>query len=613
MRTKNIIALFTLLLIIFSCKEKKAKNEEVNSEIKEEIIQFSKKNHTYAQVDSAKITHMDLNLTVDFDQHILKGKVFYTIESQSEYLFLDTYNLKVDSVLADGKLTSFSFSKKDENLGQGLAIDITPETKNVTIFYETLPSAEALQWLKSEQTADKKFPFLYTQGQSIYTRSWIPIQDTPQIRLTYEAKIKVPEGMMAVMSAENPKEKNASGEYHFKMRQPIPPYLIALAAGDLAYKAFDSMSGIYAEPSTLPAAYDEFLETPKMIQAAEKLYGAYAWGQYDLIVMPPSFPFGGMENPRLTFVTPTVIVGDRSLTSLIAHELAHSWSGNLVTNATWDDFWLNEGFTVYFERRIMEDLYGKDAKEMLEYKGKLDYDRSVDYLTKSDRKQDIQLKLNLEGRHPDEGVTDIPYEKGYFFLKMLEEKYGRDKFDLFINSYFSKYRFKTIDTDTFITYLKENLIGKDPVLLENWIFTDETPANFPEIRMDVFTNIPNVKEVDPNQTINWNTQQWIYFIQSLKNEDIETLLLVEELFHLPESKNAEIFSAWTEITIPKKYDKVIPYVEDFLQRVGRTKFLEVMYPLLMENGYEKEARETYGKARPMYHAASVGVIDKIVK
>ncbi|MFV0238294.1 MAG: M1 family metallopeptidase [Flavobacteriales bacterium] len=607
MRT-HITLLWTLLFILFSCKKVKETPISTN-----ESIPFKIKNHTYAQLDSAKITHMKLNLGVDFNQNILKGYVTFAIEAQSKRIFLDTYNLKIDTILADGKPTSFSFSKKDANLGQGLAISITPETKEITIFYKTSPSAEALQWLKSEQTSDKKHPFLYTQGQSIYTRSWIPIQDTPEIRLTYDAEIKVPKGMMAVMSAENPKKKKNSGVYSFKMQQPIPPYLIALAVGDLDYKAFDSNSGIYAEPTTLPIAYSEFLETPKMIQVAEKLYGKYAWEQYDLIVMPPSFPFGGMENPRLTFVTPTVIVGDQSLTSIIAHELAHSWSGNLVTNATWNDFWLNEGFTVYLERRIMEDLYGKATKEMLEYKGKLDYDRSVNYLIKNNRKHDIQLKLNLKGRHPDEGVTDIPYEKGYFFLKMLEQTYGREKFDQFIKSYFSKYQFKTIDTDTFITYLKENLIETDSVLLNEWIFTNKTPPNFPEVKKDVFADIPNVKELDSSQTINWNSQQWIYFINSLKEENIDTLLLVDELFHLSESKNAEIFTAWAEITIPKKYDKVIPYVEHFLQRIGRTKFLEVLYPLLMENGYEKEAKETYEKARPMYHAASIGVIDKIVK
>ncbi len=612
---QNIVTSFVigLLFLPFSCKKEGKAEESIRLEKEKKQVDFVVQNHSYAQIDSAKITDMKLNLAVDFEQNKLKGNVAFTVESKTDRLFLDTYDLTIDSVLIDGKKGTFERSQKDAVVGQGLAIFISPKTQNVTIFYETSPKAEALQWLKAEQTADKKYSFLYTQGQSIYTRSWIPIQDTPEIRLTYEAHVQVPQGMMAVMSAENPKEKEESGAYHFVMRQPIPPYLIALAAGELEYKAFDSMSGIYAEPSTLPSAYEEFKDTPHMIQAAEKLYGEYAWGQYDLIVMPPSFPFGGMENPRLTFVTPTVIVGDRSLTSLVAHELAHSWSGNLVTNATWDDFWLNEGFTVYFERRIMEALYGESVKEMLEYKGKLDYDRSVDFLTKNDRKQDIRLKLNLEGRHPDEGVTDIPYEKGYFFLKMLEEKYGREQFDTFIKAYFSKFRFKTIDTETFIPYLKENLIGKDEVLLNDWVFTDQTPTNFPNVKMDVFADIPTIKELDPNQTTDWNTQQWIYFINSLAQEDEKTLLLVDELFHLSESKNAEIFSAWTEIVIPKKYDKVIPYVQNFLQRVGRTKFLEVMYPLLMENGYEREARDTYSKARPMYHAASVGVIDKIVK
>ncbi|WP_449435437.1 M1 family aminopeptidase [Pedobacter steynii] len=194
----------------------------------------------------------------------------------------------------------------------------------------------------------------------------MPCQDSPGIRFTYNATVSVPNDLLALMSAENPEVKNSKGIYHFKQIHPIPSYLLALAVGDIEFKAVDKRTGIYAEPSVLAKAVYEFADMGKMVNAAEKLYGPYRWGRYDLLVLPPSFPFGGMENPNLTFITPTVIAGDRSLVSIISHELAHSWSGNLVTNATWNDFWLNEGFTNYFERRIDEAIFGKTEAQIQE-------------------------------------------------------------------------------------------------------------------------------------------------------------------------------------------------------------------------------------------------------
>lgn len=609
MNIKPLLLIPTLLLFIFSCKESAEEKPNV-------CKSYPVKTHSYANTDSIRIHHMDLDLAVDFTKHVLKGSVTYQLEGSASRLLLDTYELDIKTVKVDNKEVKFEYKYNcfDKEIGKALKIPLEKNSKKVTITYETSPNAQALQWLSAEQTQDKKHPFLYTQGQSIYTRSWIPIQDTPEIRFTYTAKIKTDKGLLALMSAENPKQKNANGTYFFSMKQPIPPYLLALAVGDVEYKAFDGRSGIYAEPSTLKMASEEFSETPKMMKAAEKLYGPYQWGQYDLIVMPPSFPFGGMENPRLTFVTPTVLVGDKSLTSLVAHELAHSWSGNLVTNASWEDFWLNEGLTTYSERRIMEELYGNEYLQLLEYEGKLALDRSVASLTQDKRTQDIRLRLDLTGRHPDEGVTDIPYEKGYFFLKLLEQTYGREKFDAFLTQYYKDFHFKTITTKQFLTYLNENLTHNDPKLqIEKWVYGNTIPENFPKINNEVFKNFPTYDKVTPEITKTWKTQHWIYFINQLKDLDNEKIAQIDAKFKLSESKNAEIFSAWNEVVLPKKYDAVVPYTQQFLLHVGRTKFLEIMYPLLIDNGYGKEARETYTKARPMYHTAARGVIDKIMK
>jgi aminopeptidase N len=314
---------------------------------------------------------------------------------------------------------------KDSILGQPLLISIKPGTKYINIYYETTEKTEAIDWLAPNLTEGEDLPFMYTQGQAILTRTWIPIQDSPTNRLTYSADVHVPEEMMAIMSASNPTKKAVDGKYHFEMKQPIPCYLIALASGNIEYRSLGNNCGVYAEPKVLGKAANELVDLPRMMRAAEGLYGPYKWDQYDVLVLPYSFPFGGMENPRLTFLSPTVIAGDRSLVSVVAHELAHSWSGNLVTNASWEDFWLNEGFTVYFENRIMEELFGKDVADILALIEFAELQDELKTIAKSKYPQDAQLKLELRGRNPDDGMTDIAYVKGAFFLKTLEEKVGR--------------------------------------------------------------------------------------------------------------------------------------------------------------------------------------------
>jgi len=422
--------------------------------------------HSHARPNESRVTHLDLDIKVDMEARRISGTATYSLagDSAREVVF-DTDGLLIDSVLVDGVEAKHELGDSTF-LGRPLEVQIAPGSKHVSIAYRTTKGAKALQWLQPQQTGDRTHPFLFTQGQAILTRTWIPIQDSPGIRMTYSAKVRVPQGLMAVMSASNPQELDPQGVYTFQMDQPIPAYLIALSVGDLAFLPIGERTGVYAERGMVKRAAWEFADMENMLIAAEALYGPYRWGRYDVIVLPPSFPFGGMENPRLTFATPTIIAGDRSLTALIAHEMAHSWSGNLVTNATWNDFWLNEGFTVYFENRICEAVYGEDRAHQLQVLGRQDLHGSMAKLTKEGHAADTHLRLHLEGRDPDDGMTDVAYEKGFAFLQLLESKVGREKFDAFLRAYFDRFAFQSMTTDFFLAHLESELLEPNNVELD---------------------------------------------------------------------------------------------------------------------------------------------------
>ena len=619
--TKLFLFLITILLFT-RCAEPSTdkKVEKMNAEVNPR-----NDTHSYAQPEAAKTKHLNLNLEADFDKKILKGFASFDIENnQSDKIIFDVRDLNIEKVTMGTEEipTTFTIGRETEFLGKPLEVVITPTTKKVTIYYSTSPDAAAVDWLNPQQTAGKKHPFLFTQGQAILTRTWIPCQDSPGIRITYNATIKVPKELLAVMSASNPTEKNDSGIYHFEMRQPIPPYLIALAIGDLAYGEIGERTAIYAEPTLLKASVYEFADMEKMLIAAEGLYGKYLWDRYDVIVLPPSFPFGGMENPRLTFATPTIIAGDRSLTALIAHEMAHSWSGNLVTNATWNDFWLNEGFTVYFERRIMEALYGKEYANMLAVLGYQDLVADVEDLGKDSK--DTHLFLDLEGRDPDDGMTDIAYEKGAYFLMMLEGKVGREKMDNFLKTYFDSHKFQTLTTVEFIEYLNKNLIDKYKVdvNIEEWIYGPGIPANVTKVTTEKFAvvdqAVAKIKNGDDPKllaTSKWTTHEWLHFIRQLPTENENGLMKkLDNKFNFSTSGNSEILAAWFEIAIKNGYAKnILSNVENFLVSVGRRKFLTPLYRAFKENGMLKTAQDIYKKARPNYHAVSTQTMDKLLK
>jgi leukotriene-A4 hydrolase len=502
--------------------------------------------HSYSRPDEARVDHIGLDLTVDFAKKQLAGTATLRVKKQpnATALILDTHGLDIRKVtLQPGNVAAqFKLGAEDPIKGRALEIPLHSETTEVTIDYSSSPGARALQWLEPAMTAGKKHPFLLSQSQAILARTWVPCQDSPGVRFTYDATLRVPKELLAVMSAENPQAKNAEGIYNFRMPQPVPAYLLAIAVGDLEFRPFDTRSGVYAEPSVIEAAANEFSDTPKMIGTAEELYGPYRWGRYDLLVLPPSFPYGGMENPRLTFLTPTVLAGDKSLVSLISHELAHSWSGNLVTNATWSDFWLNEGFTTYFEHRITEKLYGREYDEMLRLLGVTDLKTELATLPPKDQ----ALYVDLAGRDPDDAPGTV-YEKGALFLRLLEETAGRAKWDQFLRAYFDEFAFKPMTTATFTERLKAQLPDVvQKVNIDEWIHGPGIPANAPKPQSEAFVKVEAQAKAfadgGPAAAVNmekWSSHEKQHFIQSLPKITPERMAELDARFHFSESGNSE--------------------------------------------------------------------------
>lgn len=580
--------------------------------------------HSYGNPDQVRVPHLDLDLNVVFDQQTIQGTAILTIDRISrdaKQLILDSRSLQIDEtdISSDGtkyRETPFMIGKADKILGAPLRISIRPDTKFVKIRYSTDPTATALQWLKPEQTAGKAHPFLYIQSQAIHARSWIPLQDSPGVRVTFAARVHVPPGLKAVMGAGR---EGTAGEFQFRMDQPIPSYLIALAVGDLAFQSTGPRTGVWAEPSVVDKAAAEFSDMEKMLEAAERLYGPYRWTRYDVLVLPPSFPFGGMENPRLTFATPTVIAGDKSLVSLVAHEMAHSWSGNLVTNATWSDFWLNEGYTVYVERRILEEVYGRRRAEM---EAALGYQDLLQEL-KTHPPADQMLHISLTGRDPDDGATEIPYEKGALFLRQLEHGFGRARFDAYLKSYFDHFAFQSITTAESLDYMQKHLFTPDPkeknvasppkIDVKEWVYQPGLPesaqAPVSEAFQEVDVKIAAWLKGRKIDTSGWSTQEWLYFLRGLPEKpDAARMRRLDAAWHFTQTGNDEILAQWLLMAIRNHYEPAYPRLEDFLMTVGRRKYVKPLYEALDT----KRAAAIYDKARPMYHPITQMTIDAVI-
>lgn len=585
--------------------------------------------HSYANVEQVTSSHLHLDLTVDFTRKKLIGFAEYDIVRRTEDVtsyIVDTRDLTIRKVevLADSwQSATFELAEPDPILGARLTIALPADARKIRIYYSTSPGASGLQWLTPEQTAGKKHPYLFTESQPIHVRSWIPVQDTPTLRLTYTARIRTPENLFAVMSAVNDPDAPRNGDYHFTMPHKIPPYLVALGVGDLHFRAMAGNTGIYGEKYILDAAAAEFADTYEMVKVAEKLYGPYQWGRYDILMMPPSYPMGGMENPLLSFITPTVVAGDKSLVDLIAHELAHSWSGNLVTNGDWNDLWLNEGTTSYVENRIMEEVFGPERALMERALSSQGLWRELKTLDK----RDTTLHADLEGRDPDDAFSGVPYVKGQLFLLYLEQKYGRGVFDPFLRQYFTVHAFQNMTSEKFISYLKANLMDPNPGVvsmdrINEWIYGTGMPSDAPRPTSGIFTRVLQDQQdwlsgktvLKDIATGDWVVHQWLHFITNLPADmPAERMAELDSAYDLTRSKNNEIAHAWLLQGLRHDYQAILPRLKDYLSTIGRLKLIRPLYKQLATTPEGLElAKQIYGPARPGYHPSAQKILDKIL-
>ena len=576
--------------------------------------------HSFAEYERVRIRHMSLDLEADMDRRVLSGHVLLDLERPDDThrrLVLDTRDLDIQDVSLvrpDGEYQPVSWRLGEDHghLGRPLVIILPQGIEQVRIDYQSSPEAFGLQWLDANQTSSGR-PFMFSQSQPHYARTWVPLQDTPAVRYTFEAAIRGPRDLMVVMGADgNPVETNATGEYRFSMLEAIPSYLMAIAIGDLEFAEIGPRSGVYAEPDWIERAAAEFHQLEEMIDIGEGLYGEYRWGRYDLLVLPPSFPFGGMENPRLSYVTPTIIAGDGSLLALVAHELAHSWSGNLVTNAAWRDLWLNEGFTVYFEARIMEAIYSPEIVAML---ARLDWD-SLQAELPTLEARDRQLVRDLSDRDPEQAFISVPYDMGRFFVDWLEHRVGREALDDFLRQYFDAFAFQSIDSETFRAYLAEHLIENHADALslaevDQWLYEPGLPefAVAPESNALALVDDWRARwqggeiALAELPTATWSVYEWLHFLSGLNGTlDIDSMAAMDAAYGLTESGNVEILYLWLQHSIATEYAPGIERLERFLLEVGRNKFTRPLYAALADSDWGHDwAIEVYQRARPAYH------------
>ncbi|MGE3538209.1 MAG: M1 family metallopeptidase [Candidatus Tectimicrobiota bacterium] len=577
--------------------------------------------HSYFDTDQPRVQHIRLRWQVDFATRQLLGEATLVFaQPAAGVLDLDTKELRLTAVqTSTGEAVPYTLSPAEPILGSRLRLHLPAASREVTLTYHTSPTAMALQWLEPAQTEGKQQPFLFSQCQAIHARSIVPLQDSPRARITYEAEVTVPTPLTVVMSAGPGGQRQAAAgrTFMFAMPQPIPPYLLALAVGQLESRDLSPRARIWAEPTTVEAAAYEFADVEAMISRAEALFGPYGWERYDMLVLPPSFPYGGMENPRMTFLTPTVLAGDRSLVDVVAHELAHSWTGNLVTNATMEHFWLNEGFTTWAERRILTALHGNEVGVLAWAIGQHALEASLDrFGTDSPL---TGLRLQLQNIDPDEAFSSIPYEKGARFVAVLEGAVGQPRFDQFMRTYMQRFQFQSITTEEFLAFLETELPGTaERVLAQQWLYAPGMPANAPVFQspqLDALTALAQAWNAgtrpDAAQMQQWSPQEVLVFLQHLPRQlDHTALAWLDSTLQLSGRGNYEILVEWLCIAAGSDYAPVFDRLRQVLARVGRMKFLRPLFTALGQHPRTQQlGREIYRAAGATYHSLSRRVVE----
>ncbi|XP_020579636.1 leukotriene A-4 hydrolase homolog [Phalaenopsis equestris] len=600
--------------------------------------------HSFTDSSQPFCTNIALALYLDFSSTTILGSVLILLpKCHSGSLTLDSRDISVSRVIDPVSLSPlpFSISSTDPIKGSSLTITLSRHS-SVFIAFSTSPSSSALQWLSPGQTSSGSHPFVYTQCQPIHARSVFPCQDTPAARICYAARINLPLPLCAVMSATKvARSKPVIGEgfpgipdslwcsedrivEHFSMEQPIPPYLFALAAGEISEQALGPRTTVYAAGGSelLDAAAREFRGIEDIVRAAEALFGPYEWERFDLLLLPPSFPYGGMENPRMVFLTPLVIKGDDTGAQVVAHELAHSWTGNLITNKTNEDFWLNEGFTTYAERRIVEAVQGKKRADLnigIGWRGLNDEMERF-----KDNMEFTKLKTKQEGVDPDDVYSQVPYEKGFQFLLRIERQIGRPAFDEFLNKYITTFKFQSIDTETFLEFLKANLPGiENQINLQLWVEGTGIPPDAMEPESTIYTQIVSLaqefklgKMPREDEVVDWNGQEWELYLENLPNSaEASQVAALDARYKLSGSGDWEVKVAFLQLAISCGCKQYFGEVERSLKQVGRMKYLRTLYTALVQGPAKEEgkvlARRIFTEAREFYHPIARGVVESI--
>jgi len=576
--------------------------------------------HSYTDSDQARTESLEWSARVDFDSRVLHAQAILNLRDPAGgILDLDTRDLEIEDVSDQGgRPVSFALEAPERILGSRLRLQLPEKTQSIRIRYRTSPSASALQWLDAEQTFGKAEPFLFSQCQAIHARSLIPLQDTPRVRIRYRAEFTVPARLRGLMAGRflSRHENGTVAVERYEGPEPIPPYLFALAVGKLSSRDLGPRSRVWAEAAIVESAAWEFARVEETMRAAEVLFGPYLWERFDILTMPLSFPYGGMENPRLTFITPTVLAGDRSLVNVVAHELAHSWTGNLVSNASAEHFWLNEGFTVYAERRILEVLEGEEMAALHAAVGRRSLDDALERF--ASRPELTRLRTQLQGVDPDEAFSVVPYEKGYLFLRAIEESVGRSAFDAFLRKYLTQFRFQSITTEEFVRALEEHLPQvRSSLNVGEWLTGTGVPANAPVPRSGRVEAIAAVGQSCPSPAAakSWTPSEWQLYLESLhRPASLELSEQLDSTFHLGQSKNYEVLISWLVVAAHAKYSPAFRDIERVLGEVGRMKYLRPLYTALSKSSQTRGLSEAcYARYRGIYHPIARQVVETILR
>lgn len=567
---------------------------------------------------------------------------FRKLDPAATELLLDTKGIVIKSVTAADGTTpiEWKLGADHEAFGSQLSIALPAgDATQVVVTYATSSSASAIQWLLPAMTAGKAMPFLFTQCQAIHARSLLPCQDTPQVKVTYNASVTVPKGITALMSAlgngDAPTASADGAKAVFQFKQPVAmaAYLIAIAAGDLKYSSVSKRCGVWAETAVIEKAAFEFSETEQFLAAAEEVCGPYEWGRYDVLCMPPSFPYGGMENPCLTFVTPTLLAGDRSLAAVVIHEIAHSWTGNLVTNQSWRHFWLNEGWTMFVQRKIMALLYGKPLAEFDATKGLKAMTDSIDHF--GCEHNFTSLLPDLKDIDPDDAFSSVPYEKGFNFITYLEKKAGGEEaFKPFIKEYLKAFAFKTLTSYDFKAFYLNYFSGKAVAGLDSidwgaWLNGCGMPPVVNVFDPTLLTAVEDLKaewlaskgsKAAAADIAAFKPAQMIGFLDVLQDSseackavmtDPAVLKKMGEVYKFSSSGNAEIKFRWCLLCIAAEMSDVLDFAVAFLLSAGRMKFVRPLFRALYTSKVGKQlALDTFAANRQIYHPICAKMVAK---